>query len=215
MKHNDDMAYWEHYYRNNPSPFSETRFAHYVVHKWLQPGMRVVELGCGNGRDAVYMANNGIQVLALDQCSDEIKFLNNNFGDKNLEFRATDFSCPGIHETFDAVYSRFTMHAISAAQQAQTLQWCNSHLNTGGLMLIEARGTKNEYYGRGTRVPDDKNAFIYENHYRRFINRAEMVQAMREMGLAIRFSTERRGFAPFGDTDYKFVRIVAQKIACK
>lgn len=211
MRHNDDRAYWENYYRINPSPVSETAFARYVVRKWLRPGMRLVELGCGNGRDAVYMARHGMDVLALDQCSAEIDFLGKTFRDQQLRFHAADFSNPDIHETFDAIYSRFTMHAINAAQQAQTLKWCDAHLNPGGLVLIEARGTKNEYYGRGVPVPGDVDAFVYENHYRRFINRADMVRSMREMGWTIHLGVERRGFAPFGNTDYKFMRIIAQK----
>ena len=36
---------------------------------------KVLELGCGNGRDAVYLSSRGMHVTALDLCRPEIRHL--------------------------------------------------------------------------------------------------------------------------------------------
>lgn len=40
-----------------------------VLRRWIQPGMHVLELGCGSGRDARFMAGLGADVVATDASS--------------------------------------------------------------------------------------------------------------------------------------------------
>lgn len=208
---NKEQKYWENYYKKQNEPFKESLFASYCVKNYLQPNMTVLELGCGNGRDAVYMSRNGINITAVDQCSKEIDFLNNNFGHKNLKFQSGDFSQLKIRKNFDAIYSRFTLHAVSLQQQDNTLNWCAKHLNLNGYLLIEARGTENEYYGLGKPVDGETDAFIYEGHYRRFLRLNETVSKIKNNGLTIISADECANRAPFNGTDYKFLRIIAIK----
>jgi len=42
--------------------------------------MRMIDLGCGNGRDSVFFAKHRISVIAIDQVVSEIDFLNENEG---------------------------------------------------------------------------------------------------------------------------------------
>lgn len=206
---NKEQKYWENYYQQYNQPFQESLFASYCVANYLKPGMKLLELGCGNGRDAVYIAKNGIKVVAVDQCKNEIDFLNDTFGNKNLVFKCNDFSRLNFRQQFDAIYSRFTLHAISLQQQNITLNWCATHLKPNGYLLIEARGTQNEYYGLGDVVVDEPDAFIYEGHYRRFINADDINKQIKDLGLKILSSDEKDNRAPFNETNYKFLRIIA------
>jgi cyclopropane fatty-acyl-phospholipid synthase-like methyltransferase len=67
-----DTLYWENYYKSalitdNPSPFAK-----WVLRNQLRENMDLIELGCGNGRDSLFFAKNGVRVLAVDQCAEEI-----------------------------------------------------------------------------------------------------------------------------------------------
>ena len=208
---NKEKQYWENYYKKQNEPFQKSRFAAYCVKNYLKPGMNVLELGCGNGRDAVYMAEHGVKMVAIDQCKTEIEFLNANFKNHNLIFKCDDFSRLKIRQKFDAIYSRFTLHAISLQQQNDTLNWCATHLNPNGYLLIEARGTKNEYYGLGDAVAGESDAFIYEGHYRRFLRPDDTVQKLNGLGLMVISADEKANRAPFEGTNYKFLRIIAIK----
>lgn len=45
---------------------AQPRALHQTLNRWIRPGMRVLELGCGSGRDARFMASLGAQVTATD-----------------------------------------------------------------------------------------------------------------------------------------------------
>lgn len=104
--------------------------------------MSIVELGCGNGRDALFFANKGMNVLAIDQCEEEIKFLSNKYKNlKNIAFRADDFTnLKDSNPPFDIVYSRFTLHSVSKEQETKTLMWAYGNLCPEGYLCIEANG---------------------------------------------------------------------------
>ena len=206
-----DKTYWENYYAQQNQPFQPSEFAVDCVRDHLKSGMTLLELGCGNGRDAIFMANHGLSVIAVDQCQQEIDFLNQFAVRHNLFFDRQDFSRLPYNGKFDAIYSRFTLHAITHPQEMRTLKWSAQHLKYGGFLLIEARGTQNEYFGRGKKVAGERNAFIYEGHYRRFLDKKETVKQIEKNGMTVVSADERNGRAPFNGTDYKFLRIIAQK----
>lgn len=207
----NDKHYWENFYSKQQMPFKESSFARFCMRNYLKPENTLIELGCGNGRDAIYFYRMGLKVTAVDQCAKEIKFLNDVIGNDNLMFKSGDFSSLKINQKYDAIYSRFTLHAISRRQQDATLLWAIQHLNQAGVLLIEARGTKNELYGLGKPVKSEKDAYILDSHYRRFVDKSEMVTFLKKNELAILKSSEAKGYAPFNGTNYKFIRIVAQK----
>ena len=212
----DNKEYWEKYYNKNDTPFEPSLFAKWCVNDMLKEGDSVIELGCGNGRDAIYFAENGINVIAIDQCVEEINFLNSHYGKnidsgQKLSFLADDFSNLGDMGKFNAVYSRFTLHAISEEGQDRALAWASESLIGGGLLLVEARGLKNEYFGLGTAVDGETNAFIYEDHYRRFLDLQKLVDRVEALGFDIVFADEDRDRAPFEDTNYNFLRLIARK----
>ena len=56
----------------------------------------------------------------------------------------------------------------------------------------------------------EEDAFIYENHYRRFVNFKNLVELLSE-DYELLFAKEDRGFAPFKNEDDIFIRIVGVK----
>ena len=59
----DNTAYWNQYYKNKVCSEEPSPFAQYVA-TLVDPGRELVELGCGNGRDAVFFAGEGLRVTA-------------------------------------------------------------------------------------------------------------------------------------------------------
>ena len=207
----DNKDYWKNYYqaRLNAKEQEQSNFASFCVENYFDKDSRLIELGCGNGRDSVYFAKNGINVLGIDQCENVIEFLNKNHGGKNLVFQSGDFTdLPKADSKFDAVYSRFTLHSINATQQTRLFKWINENLKPNGILAIECRGYKNSLYRLGVMVEND--AFIYENHYRRFVKFEDLIELLSK-DYEILFAKEDKGFAPFRDEDDFFVRVVGRK----
>ena len=208
-----DKKYWEAFYQIQNEDLKPSLFAKTVRETYVKPTQSLIELGCGNGRDAVFFANEGVIVTAIDQCENEIEFLKMRYQHlANCIFHSNDFSSLNDFETpFDIVYSRFTLHSVSEAEEQRTLQWAYKNLRAGGRLCIEVRGQKNEIYKFGEKVKGEADAYIYNNHYRRFLNFNELCNLLVSLGFSLDFAIEEKGFAPFAGQNETFIRIIAKK----
>lgn len=207
----DDAAYWERYYSEKREPFEPSLFAQYVCGRYLRAGQSLAELGCGNGRDAIYLSRNGLSVTAVDQCGSEIEFLTQAYAHADLQFVQGDFTDLDSSQKFGHVYSRFSMHSVSSSGQAAVLAWASNVLEVGGYLLLEFRGKRNELFGKGQVVDGDPDAYFYDGHYRRFLEVAAVERELESAGFEIVESEERAGFSPINGVDETFARVIARR----
>ena len=205
----DNSAYWNQYYKNRVCPEEPSAFARYVS-TLVEPGKRMVELGCGNGRDAVFFAARGLDVTAVDMSREAVAQLRSR-GIANAAFLCGDFVNSEIHrpESYDYAYSRFTIHSINRGQEQVLLNNLFRGLRPGGKLFIEVRGVNDPLFGKGKRV--ERNAYFYDNHYRRFIVLDELTDSLEQRGFRVEYAQERTGFAPYGNDDPPVIRVVAAK----
>ena len=205
----DNTAYWNQYYKNRVCSEEPSPFAQYVA-TLVDPGRQMVELGCGNGRDAVFFASQGLNITALDMSQEAISELQGR-GISNAEFQCGDFVNAEIHQpdSYDYAYSRFTIHSINRSQEQVLLNNLFRGLRPGGKLFVEVRGVHDPLFGKGKQV--ERNAFFYDNHYRRFIVMDELTASLEERGFRVEYAQERTGFAPYGSDDPPVIRIVAVK----
>jgi len=207
-----DKNYWKDIYSKQSEGDRPSLFAQYIVDTLDIEGKRLIELGCGNGRDAIYFANANAIVDALDQCDNIIELLDYRFHKlDNLHFKCLDFTSMSDGNAYDVVYSRFTLHSISKPQEENVLRWAYRNLAKKGKLCIEVRGQKNEIYRVGTPVEGEPDAFILNDHYRRFIHFETICDELKNIGFQIDFAKEQKGFAPFNGTDETYIRIIASK----
>ncbi|MDF2859332.1 MAG: Methylase involved in ubiquinone/menaquinone biosynthesis [Neobacillus sp.] len=203
-----DKNYWIEYYKKNLAPHEPSQFA-LDMRERLEKGKSLFELGCGNGRDSIFFGKNGLNVTAIDQAQNAIEELNQKY--EYIEFLVDDFVESLLYKQreFDYVYSRFTLHAITKSEQNKVFNNAYHCLKNDGQLLIEVRSTKDLIYGLGQKVGEHE--YIYENHYRRFVDKAELEEELTTTGFKIIMSEEDKGFAPIRDQDPILLRIVAQK----
>lgn len=206
-----DKLYWEAFYAKQSTPFKPSLFAQWCSEKYLKSGMNLLELGCGNGRDAFYFASQGLKVIAVDQCENELSYLS-TLANAQITFKTADFTTlEKMDNQLDCVYSRFTLHSVTAEAQERTLKWAYDSLNKGGFLCVEVRGELNELFLKGNPVDGEKNAFVFESHYRRFLNFNEICSFLSAQGLTQLYAQEACGFAPYLDSDECFIRLIYKK----
>lgn len=209
----EDKEYWKAYYDQllasnaglGPSPFAE-----YVVHSGiLKDVTRLIELGCGSGRDSIYFSKNGPHVVAIDQCPNVTAYLDEYDNITSYADDFTNLTNVQKEELFDIVYSRFTMHSIDESGEDRTLQWAYNSLKEGGAFCIEARTTKDPLCGQG----EDKgnNVWFYNDHHRRFIDAKGFASKMEGLGFQIDLFKERNGLAVYKDEDPIVLRVIGRK----
>lgn len=208
-----DVLYWNNYYNSNVASESETLFAREVI-KYIKPGLNLLDVGCGNGRDSLFfIKKGGVNVTGVDLSNAAIEELQRKAVDyPNSAFICDDFSLSNViyKEQFDYIYSRFSLHAINKFQEKYFLKKTYESLKENGLLFIEARSINDNLCGLGEKV--GVNEYIYNDHYRRFIEKEELVHQLIDLGYRIIYSVEGIDMAPFGNENPSVVRVVAEKI---
>lgn len=203
----NDKYYWEEYYKKNPNPVDPSTFAKFTS-GFLRPGKSLIELGCGNGRDSVFFANKGVRVTAVDQVETEMDYLNHKYSLYNLEFKADDFTNLNLDNTYDYIYSRFTLHSINEEAEYRVIKWISSQLNNKGLFFLEVRSINDPMFSKGERISNTENV---TTHYRRYLDFEETVNKLEKSGLNVIYQLESQGLSVYKDDDPMLIRIVAKK----
>lgn len=212
---NRDEDYWNNYYEDRTIGSNlddeSSLFAREMMQKYMESGKHIVEFGCGNGRDSLYFVKNGLIVTGIDASQVAISKLQENCSMNNCVFICDDFvNAESIYQIqYDYCYSRFTLHAINEQQETQILKKAHDMLKENGFLFIEARSVNDKKYGVGQSV--ERNAFICDGHYRRFIDLPELLLKLKDIGFDIIESAESDQFAPLKGDNAVCVRVVAQK----
>lgn len=208
-----DKEYWDNFYKQKKVVHFPSTFAEFCLSEFIKPKSTIVELGSGNGRDALYFAENEHYVYAIDQ-SHEAKNLEKNVlttvAKENIELITADFTQENFERfnKIDVFYSRFTIHAIQQQEQERLLSMVYSSLDKGGVFLVEARTTKDSLYGQGKHVGN--NAYVTD-HYRRFIDSQDFLKECLNLGFKVLFFTEKSGLSVFNNDDPVLMRIALKK----
>lgn len=212
---NRDEIYWNNYYASKAtmteSKVEPSLFARSMFQRYMESEKNLIELGCGNGRDSLYFAQNGLNVTGIDASQIAIEELRKKFSLDNCVFICDDFvSAESIYQIqYDYCYSRFTLHAINEYQETQILKKAYEMLKENGYLFIEARSIHDKKFGVGQAV--EKNAFICDGHYRRFIDLTELLSKLKCIGFVIKEYAESDQFAPLKGDNAVCIRVVAQK----
>ena len=214
-KWNEDESYWDAYYqkqlvKNCGEIEAPSLFARTMLKNYIEKGNALVEFGCGNGRDSLYFADNGINVTGIDASEIAIRELQQR-NTNHCIFICDDFvNAEAIYQIqYDYCYSRFTLHAINEEQETKILNKAYKMLKPNGYLFIEARSVQDEKFGRGQEV--EKNAYIHDGHYRRFIVPEELEGKLEHIGFTIVEMAESDQFAPSNSERTVCVRVIAQK----
>ena len=98
----------------------------------LVPGARVLEVGCGGGRNTRHLSGAGLEVVALDVASEPLLLL----GARCERVRATaDFHLPFASSSFDGALDSYAFTFV--AEKRLYAMELRRVLKPGGLLLLE------------------------------------------------------------------------------
>jgi SAM-dependent methyltransferase len=135
----DARQFWEERYSSTGRIWSGRVNAHLAeVAADLPPG-RALDLGCGEGADAVWLAERGWRVLAVDVSATALRRATEAASQRNLLERI-DFQCHDLNEgfpdgTFDLVSAQY-LHSPARLDREAVLRRAAEHVAPGGVLLI-------------------------------------------------------------------------------
>ncbi|QIW10589.1 class I SAM-dependent methyltransferase [Francisella sp. LA112445] len=102
------------------------------LNKYMTVVKNALDIGCGSGRDALYFANKGIEVTAIDFSSNiinEAKKINNH---TNIEYIATDIENYKTNEKYDLIWANASLLHLKKDKLVEVLKNIKKMLSTKG-----------------------------------------------------------------------------------
>lgn len=213
--------YWNAFYGkkellHEPSPFAKWCLAE----QWINQGSAVLELGCGNGRDAFCFIHHNIYTLAVDASAVAIE-QNSAQAEKDnrkdwADFISIDFSdIEQLKSTasealakINTVYCRFVLHAVPKPLADKVLDFSFEVLPTGGKICLEFRTINDPLFQQGEAISETERI---TDHYRRFIDAEKFRTEMKNKGWKELYFLESDGLAIFKQENPVVARFVFAK----
>ncbi|OBJ41772.1 SAM-dependent methyltransferase [Mycobacterium colombiense] len=142
-KPDDAQRFWEERYRSVERAWSgqvNPRLAEVAAGL---PAGRALDLGCGEGADALWLAERGWQVVAVDISATALRRATEAASARNLLARI-DFQRHDLNEsfpegTFDLVSAQY-LHSPARLERDGVLQRAAERVDRGGVLLIVDHG---------------------------------------------------------------------------
>ena len=187
---------WDKVYRSDASFFGDgpSNFALDCYEELKKHQVKkILELGCGQGRDSIFFASNNIDVVAIDSSQVAVDPLSKIVKEKHLSFRPmihnANQGIPFDDSYFDAVYSHMFFNMRFSADRLNLLfDEVNRVLKKQGLNLFSVRSDHDTMYRRATVVEKD----IYEiNRFQiRFFTKSDIEDIVKKRGFKLYKITE-------------------------
>ncbi|MEK5251424.1 class I SAM-dependent methyltransferase [Bacillus sp. FSL R9-9530] len=140
----EPTQFWDNFYSNREKgvPFftnkPDENLVNYFDKELLNPG-KVLELGCGPGRNAIYFAEKGCLVDAVDLSQESIQWATERAKEKNVHvnFIYNNIFDLQIEEgTYDIVYDSGCFHHIAPHRRMNYINLVKKALKPGGYFAI-------------------------------------------------------------------------------
>jgi SAM-dependent methyltransferase len=204
---------WHDFYKSRQAtkvPTEPSRFACWAQER-LPAGAHVLDAGCGNGRDAVWLAAQGHPVVGLDFAGTHRPFVQRLAKEHDVKVRhqALNFEnlravlISGARLAFDEhtheVYARGLLDALSDDARANFWRWASMVQRRGGRTYVEFRTPASR-----------KERKLFGPHYRQFLDPADVVREIEERGGHVTEQVIGRDLAPLGFENPEICRLVVR-----
>lgn len=194
MKKKILVNYWNKFYEDKKK-YKESSFARFIFNKIKnRKKLKIIDIGCGNGRDAVFFAKKKHDVIGVDISTKAIK-TNKTVKINKLKFLKFDIEKNKMKSQFDVVYCRFFLHTISSRGEGKLLKLIKSITKKNSLVCLEFRNWQDKIFYIKKRI---HNVIVeYEKgHYRRIINPKQFIKTfLREIKSKIIFYKSSRNLS--------------------
>jgi len=153
---------WDRAYRGGRKPGWDIGRAASDLIKAVEDGKlrpsRVVELGCGSGTNAIYLAQKGFDVTTIDIAPAAIAVAEEKARKAGVKVRflVADVLAPPRLEPFDLIFDRGCYHGVRGSSAAGYVEAVRRLSRPGTLLLILAGNANEERSGGPPRIDEEQ-----------------------------------------------------------
>ena len=208
----NQKKYWDSFYNkffvNEPSNFCK-----YIIKKKIcKKKNRILEVGCGNGRDTFFFLKKNFQILSLDKSHKAIllnqKKINDIFFCKDISNLSKADVVFFKNKKIDIVYARFFIHTLNFENENKFFKFCNNILIPNGKILLEFRTIHDPLINKGKKISETERL---TDHYRRFIDTSTLIEKLKKKFKPV-YCTQQFGLAKFKNENPHICRLILRKL---
>jgi SAM-dependent methyltransferase len=187
-----------------PSPFAEW------VHEREDDGQAIVDIGSGTGRDSLWFARQGRDVLGYDYIPAATERAGKTARAEDIPAEFRTFNLYDLRQVLGAggelshrdtpptLYARFLVHALEDAGRHALWRIASMCLRRGGRFYLEFRTDENASASK-----------VYGEHFRKYLPGDQVAAEIESWGGVIEHREEGYGYAVYKDEDPHVCRLVA------
>ncbi len=174
-----DSTYQDHerVWGDRPSALATFACHHLKTEKRSENAIEILDLGCGYGRDAKYLAHAlNCSILGIDNSSKAIEMAKGSLPadlQPRVRFECRDFS-QANQDKFDIVFASNFYHLLRTEERQSFKDTVKKNLKPGGRLFLSTLSPRDpEHYGKGKPVENEANSFQDEK-FLHFCTREEL-----------------------------------------
>lgn len=176
MNHNifrQQQDEWDKKWSKITKLLTETEYAKEALQYLKDKKCRTfLDLGCGDGKDSVFFAQNGYDVIAIDFSSASLNLLKErlkNLSIDNLKYVKQDIANLDLKsESFDVIYANLSLHYFDDKTTSVIFDNLYNILKNGGYLFVRCKSTDDFLYGKGEEL--EKDVYIEGGKVRHFFS---------------------------------------------
>lgn len=167
-----EQEYWKNKWARDKE-IKENNFARkvftFIENKKIK---KILELGCGLGRDSRYFAKKGFEVVGVDRVESSIKEI------KKVTIIKQDIKDIAFSkDTFDVVYAHLSLHYFDDKTTDKIFNKIYNILKPGGYVFIKCKSIDDPLFGKGKKVA---NNIYVKGHQRHFFSKEYMREKLKK-----------------------------------
>lgn len=199
---------WEE--ANHSSWLKPTEDSYYLANKWTEKGYKkILDLGTGLGRHAVYFAKQGFEVDAIDISDYAVEHLNAWKNQENLSINVSSgdmLNLPYADDTFDCIFAYHVIAHSDTQGVRKILSEIERVLKSGGEIFVSFSSKDSTDYSNEFDKRIDENTIICRKepevgvpHF--YANRSDLISLLHN------FSIEKMRHTEYCSLDLHDTRI--------
>ena len=145
------IEYWNKFY-DKKIINKESTFAKFTYKKIKKQKGKILDIGCGNGRDSFFFNQKGYNVTGIDISKKAIQ--------KNSK----------KNRKFEIIYCRFFLHTVDHLLEKKLIHLIKKTQKKNTLVFFEFRNFKDKIFGKFRASDHNKVIEFEKGHFRRIIN---------------------------------------------
>jgi len=210
----NNTKYWNKFYKKHTLIIKPSNFSQFIKKEFLKKKKikNILEIGCGNGRDAFYFSKYATKIVSIDNSQQAIiKSKNNERMQKNIIFLKKNILSRFnvVVKNFDLIYARFFLHTINSIEEDIFLNLLKKISNKKTIVALEFRTTKDKLFKKGKKI--SKNESITD-HYRRFVEVSNFKNKLKKLNFKIIYFKQSVNLSNFKNDNPNLCRIVFKNV---